>query len=251
MVVPYTGMAGGGFVPPAPQLLKDVQMLIVGYKADRHVIASLLPPGLEPHESGLIQMNMYVCPDAAQTSGFGAFSLTYLTAEIAGHDSYAADGTLPIPGRFWLGYWNSSDRVRNYAREAVGIPALAGTCNWEREGSRLVSTLTVDGKPVIQARAITKEQPVSKLGGHLNYYAHRQFPAPEGGRAVVSELIEVPIPFVAELHTAEVEAIDFRFAEGSVASRLAPLAPLDVPSVLYGRVTFTYSMGRRIRDYLV
>jgi acetoacetate decarboxylase len=246
----YVGMAGGSFVPPAPQLLKGVQMLIVGYRSDRDTIASLLPPGLEPHESSLIQMNMYVCPDAAQTSGFGAFSLTYLTAEIAGHDSYAADGTMAIPGRYWLGYWNSSNRVRSYARESVGIPALDGTCTWGREGSQLVSTLQVGGRPMIRARARTGEDVVGTLGGHLNYYAHRQFPTLEGGRAVISELVEVPIPFVAELQTAEVEAIEFSFPEGSVQSRLAPVAPLQVPSVLYGRVTFTYSMARRVRDYL-
>lgn len=253
MTVPatsYTGMTGGAWAPPAPQLLKDVLMLIVGYKADQHAVRELLPPGLEPHPSGLIQMNMYVCPDPAQTSGFGAFSLTYLTAEIAGHDSTAAEGTIAIPGRYWLGYWNESARVRTYAREAVGIPALPGVCTWERHEGRLVSILTVDGKPVIRTQAAVEDRQLGKLGGHLHYYAHRQFPAPEGGRPVISELIEVPIPFVADLYQADVEAIEFSFPENSVSSRLAPLAPLQAPSVLYGRVTFTYSMGRRIRDYL-
>jgi acetoacetate decarboxylase len=49
---------------------------------------------------------------AEQTSAFGAFSLTYLTGEIDGHDRLAADGALPIPGRFFAYYWNSSPRMR-------------------------------------------------------------------------------------------------------------------------------------------
>jgi hypothetical protein len=246
----YGGMTGGAWAPPTPQLLKDVWMLIVGYKAEGHVLRDLLPPGLEPHPSGLIQMNMYVCPDPAQTSGFGAFSLTYLTVEVAGHDSTAAEGTIAIPGQYWVGYWNESSRVRTYAREAVGIPALPDACAWERTGDRLVSTLTVDGTPVIRTTAVTEDRQVGTLGGHLNYYAHREFPAPEGGRPVISELIEVPIPFVAELYPARVEGIAFSFPEGSVPSRLAPVEPLQAPSVLYGKVTFTYSMGRRIKNYM-
>src|SRR3712207_7645162 len=63
---------------------------------------------------------------AEQTSGFGAFSLTYLTVEIEGHDSLAAEGQMPIPGRFFAYYWNSSPRVLSYAREAAGVPAMYG-----------------------------------------------------------------------------------------------------------------------------
>jgi hypothetical protein len=36
-------------------------MLIVGYRADPEVLRGMLPPGLEPNESGFVQMNMY-CP---------------------------------------------------------------------------------------------------------------------------------------------------------------------------------------------
>jgi acetoacetate decarboxylase len=149
----YQGIAAGAWVPPAPQLLKDVLMLVIGYRADPTVLREVLPPGLEPHESGLVQMNMYECPDPARTSGFGAFSLTYLTVEVAGHDSQAAEGTLCVPGRYWVGYWNSSARVRTFAREQAGIPALPGECTWTVEGDRLVSRLSVDGATVIEATA--------------------------------------------------------------------------------------------------
>ncbi|GEL20429.1 acetoacetate decarboxylase family protein [Pseudonocardia asaccharolytica] len=247
---PYSGMAGGAWTPPAPQLLKDVLMLIVGYRADPDVLAQLLPPGLEPHPSGLIQMNMYECPDPAQTSGFGAFSLTYLTVEIAGHDSQTADGTMSIPGRYWVGYWNSSPRVRTYAREQAGIPALPGECTWTLDGDRLLSRLSVDGTPAIEVTARVGTEEIGVLGGHLNYYTHREIPAPAGGTNAISELLEIPIPFVAHLRNAEVEDVTFRFRESSPFARLAPNSPLEIGGVLHGKVTFTYSMARRVVDYL-
>src|SRR5919197_1318230 len=251
-VLAYTGMpAGKWFIPPPPQLIKDAWMLIVGYKAAPDALRAVLPPGLEPHPNGLVQMNMYDVPDANQTSGFGPYSLTYLTVEVDGHDSLAAGGSMRIPGRYFAYYWNSSDVVRAYAREACGIPALPGTCSWERGGGKLVSILRVDREPVISATATITENYLMTLGGHLNYYAHRQFPLPEGGGAALSELLEFPIPFIAEVYEAKVEDVEFTFPEGDPAAALAPLQPLEVPSVLYGKVTFTYSMARRIRDYLV
>jgi acetoacetate decarboxylase len=235
--------------PPTPQLLKDVWMLIVGYSASLEAIRDVLPQGLEANPAGTIQMNMYVVPDAAQTSGFGAYSLTYLTAEVAGHDSLA--GNLRLPGRYFAYYWNSSNLVRTYAREAVGIPAMPGRCTWVRQGNTLRSTLTVDDKPYIETLAAVSEKSLGTLGGHLNYYSHRQFPTVDGGQAAVSEVIEIPIPFIADLYEAQVESIAFLMSEEShAAARLRPLEPLKVLSVVYGKVTFTYSQGRVIRDLL-
>jgi hypothetical protein len=188
--------------------------------------------------------------EASQTSGFGAFSLTYLTVEVEGHDSLAAEGTMPIPGRFSAFYWNSSARVIAYAREAAGIPALHGVRRAVLEGNQLSSVLSVNGRDVITARASVTDTPAGTLGGHLNYYAHRQIPRVEGGAAALSELIELPLPFVVDLYEATIEDIVFDFPDEHPANALAPVAPLKAPSILYGDVTFTYSMGRLVRDYL-
>ena len=245
----YRGMPPTLWAPPTPQLIRNARMLIVGYEADPEALAEVLPPGLTPHPNNLVQMNMYEVT-AEQTSGFGAFSLTYLTVEVDGHDSLAVEGALPIPGRFFAYYWNSSPRVLAYAREAAGIPAMHGVRGAEVDGGTLTSTLRVDGRDVITARASVTENPAGTLGGHLNYYAHRQIPRPEGGRAALSELIELPLPFVLDSYEASVDDIVFSFPEGHPAGRLAPVAPLSAPSVLWADVTFTYSMGRVIRDYL-
>ncbi|WP_226005605.1 acetoacetate decarboxylase family protein [Natrinema salinisoli] len=248
----YTGMPEGTAVSP-PQLIKNARMLIVGYEADPDVLADALPPGLEPHPNTLVQLNTYRVPSAERTSHLEPYTLTYLTVEVADHDSRAistAQGEMPVPGRFWVGYWTDSPQMRTFTREAGGIPSLAGSCEWDEAGGQLISTLSVDGDPVLEAEATVGDQQIDTLTGHLNYYAHRQFPDPAGGRAQVSELLEFPIPFVSELYEAEVDRIDFEFPEESPFQRFAPVEPLSTPSVLHGTVTFTYPQGRRIRDYL-
>jgi acetoacetate decarboxylase len=237
------------WAPPAPQMIRNARVIIAGYQADPAALAAVLPPGLTPHPSNLVQMNMYDLK-ADQSSGFGDFSLTYLTVEVEGRDSYAAEGTMPIPGRFFAYYWNSSPRMIAYAREAAGIPAQYGVRRGEVSGGRLTSTLELDGRTVITLTAGVTDDHLGVLGGHLNYYAHRQIPRPEGGGAALSELIELPLPFVADLYQATVEDVVFDFPDGHPAAALAPVQPLTVASTFYGDVTFTYSAGRQVLDYL-
>ncbi|MFA9501749.1 acetoacetate decarboxylase family protein [Natrinema sp. H-ect1] len=236
-----------------PQLIKNARMLIVGYEADPEVLEAALPPGLEPHPNGLVQMNMYRVPSAEQTAHLDPYTLTYLTVEVADHDSRAvsdAQGELPVPGRFWVGYWTDSPQLQAYTRESAGIPSLPGSCAWAEDDGELVSTLSVDGEPVIEAEASVGDDQIDTLTGHLHYYAHRQLPDPTGSRAQISELLEFPIPFVSELYEADVDRIDFDFPAESGFQRFAPVDPLSTPSVLHGTVTFTYPQGRRLRDYL-
>lgn len=247
--IPYRGMPPTVWAPEPPQLIRDARMLIIGYQADRQALQEMLPPGLVPHENNAIQMNMYDI-EAGQSSGFGAFSLTYLTIEIEGHDSLAGDGTMAIPGRYFAYYWNSSPRVIAYAREAAGIPAMPGVRTRELDGSKLTSALRIDDTDAITVSANVSDHHAGELGGHLNYYSHRQIPEPFGGYATISQLIELPLPFTVRLFDASVDDISFSLPEGHPAARLAPTKPLNVTSVLYGDVTFTYSMGRVIHDYL-
>jgi acetoacetate decarboxylase len=247
--VPYQGMPPTVWAPQPPQLIHNARMIIVGYEAKREALEEMLPPGLIPHANNTIQMNMYEI-EADQSSGFGGFSLTYLTVEVDGHDSLAGDGAVAIPGRFFAYYWNSSPRVIAYTREGAGIPAMPGLRTGTVEGGVLTSSLHVEGQEVIKLTASVTDDPAGHLGGHLNYYAHRQIPQPFGGFASLSELIELPLPFTVELFEASVDSLEFSFPEGHPAGRLAPVSPLNITSLLYGDVTFTYSMGRVIRDYM-
>jgi hypothetical protein len=246
---PFVNKPPSVWSPPAPQLIKDARVLIIGYRADIEAIQEVLPPGLEAHPNGLVQMNMYQVR-ADQTSGFGAFSLTYLAVEVADHDSYAAEGTMPIPGRYFAYYWNSSARVRSYVRESIGVRAMPGERRTESRDGKLLSILNEDGRDVIRVTASVSEEPAGTLGGHLNYFSHREFARPEGGSPMVSELLEFPLPFVGDLYGAQIEDIAFDFPDGHPAARLAPIAPLETPAIMHADVTFTYSMGRRLKNYL-
>ena len=247
--IPYRGMPPMVWAPQPPQLIHNARMIIVGFEADRTALEEVLPTGLSPHAHNTIQMNMYEI-EADQSSGFGGFSLTYLTVEVDGHDSFAGDGAVAIPGRFFAYYWNSSPRVIAYAREGAGIPAMPGVRTGTVDNGVLTSSLVVEGQEVIKLAASVTDNPAGHLGGHLNYYAHRQIPQPFGGYASLSELIELPLPFTVDLFEASVNSLEFSFPEVHPAGRLAPVSPLNITSLLYGDVTFTYSMGRVIRDYL-
>lgn len=81
----------------APQLVVNSRMIYFGWvPADPDAVAALVPQGLEPAPNRQVFMNQYVVDDAVQTSGFGAYSLTYLGPDLSGVD--APDGVTPAAG---------------------------------------------------------------------------------------------------------------------------------------------------------
>jgi hypothetical protein len=94
----------------APQLITGARMLyLVWIPEDPSAVAALVPKELRPEARRSVFMNQYVVDNAEQTSSaglpgaFGAYSLTYLGADLEGLD--AQPGT---PGRWWTHYFNSS-----------------------------------------------------------------------------------------------------------------------------------------------
>ena len=103
----------------APQLVLHSRMLYTNWiPADPGACARLLPPALHPAPQHGVYMNQYVVDAAEQTTGFGAYSLTYLGVDVAGYPT--PDGV--TPGRFFTHYFNSAEHVRAYAKER-GVPA--------------------------------------------------------------------------------------------------------------------------------
>lgn len=243
-------MHSGSWHPSAPVLLRDVWTLAITYKADPKAIRRWLPPGLEPHPDGRVEMTMYEVPDPRQTSGFGAFDLTYMTIEVAGHDGHMDEGSVPIPGRYWATYWNSSHRVRTFARESVGIPARPGSTSWTRDSKVLTSTLALDGRPAIVLRAEVTDQPAGTAGGLLNYYTRRTIPSLDGGRASIDELVYVPIPFVAETYVASPISLDMDLGSEPQVAALGPTEDIKAATLLFGKLSFTYSQARHVRSFL-
>ena len=98
-------------------------MMFLSYvPAEAGAIDEALPAdlGLTPVESRAVVLVHYVVDRDEQTSGFGAYSLSYICFDVVGHDADAE-----TPGRWFSHYFISSPRVRDYAIER-GIPATDG-----------------------------------------------------------------------------------------------------------------------------
>ncbi|RLP92663.1 hypothetical protein EAD89_08495 [Micromonospora sp. BL4] len=201
--------------------------------ADPEAVAALVPPGLKPAPNRQVFMNQYVVDDAAQTSGFGAYSLTYLGPDLSGVD--APDGV--TPGRWWTHYFNSSPVVRAYAA-ARGVPATVGTTTIEVRGRRLVATTEADGVPVIRTTAR-----VGRTGDAVNQGQLRYFTQVDG------RLVGGNYPFVAApVDPFEVESLEFLEPDHPVYA-LRPAEPLEFVWGFYSpRSSFAYPGGEFVLD---
>jgi hypothetical protein len=215
----------------APQMVLNSRMLYTSWiPADPEACARLLPPALKPAANHAIYMNQYVVDRAEQTTGFGAYSLTYLGLDVA--DNPAPDGV--TPGRFFTQYFNSSEVVRKYARER-GVPATPGRTTLEVEGGVVTATTYVDERPIIRTRAEVGDTADIVLAGHLRYITR-----------VGDRLVSGNYPYVGELVSAfRVTSIEFLDPEHPVYA-LRPASPLQVvagSSVYAPRDSFVYPGG--------
>lgn len=146
-----------------PQLVINSRMLYSSWiPADPKAAAALLPPGVKA--AGPVYMNQYVVDSEEQTTGFGAYSLTYLGLDIAGRT--APDGV--TPSRYMLFYFNSSPVMREYAMDH-GLPAVPGRTDLEFLEGRVVATTSLNEKPVIRSTARAGTDIAMVARGQLQY----------------------------------------------------------------------------------
>ena len=198
---------------PGPQLVTGAWMFIAAYKVDPEVLKSMLPAGLNPHPNNHVVINMYTVPDKNQTSGFGAYTLTYLTIELDGHDSYVMDSDVTYPGRYFVHYYNSSPRMREFTKP-VGIPAQEGMTTTVVENGVLKTKLEIGGQSMIEATAEVGSELGGFGGGHLNYFG---FMEDKG-------VVKYPIPWNGGTVSMANPKITFTAPEGHPLHRLKPLA---------------------------
>ncbi|SCF18796.1 hypothetical protein [Micromonospora chokoriensis] len=218
----------------APQLVVNSRMIYFGWlPADPDAVATLVPDGLTPAPNHQVFMNQYVVDDAGQTSGFGAYSLTYIGPDLSGVD--APDGV--TPGRWWTHYFNSSPVVRAYAT-ARGVPATPGKTTIEVRGHRLIATTEADGVPVIRTTAH-----VGRTGDAVNKGQLRYLTRLDG------RLHSGTYPFVAQpVDPFAVESVEFLEPDHPVYA-LRPADPLTVVWGFYSpRASFAYPGGESLLD---
>ncbi|GAB2443613.1 acetoacetate decarboxylase family protein [Streptosporangium sandarakinum] len=218
----------------APQLVVNSRMIYFGWvPADPDAVAALVPDGLKPMANRQVFMNQYVVDRPEQTSGFGAYSLTYIGPDL--EDAYAPDGV--TPGRWWTHYFNSSEVVREYA-VARGAPATPGRTTIEIDGDTLVATTEADGVPVIRTTARVGRTGTAVNRGQLRYVTE-----------VDGRRISGNYPFVAEpVDPFEVVSLEF-LEPGHPVHALRPADPLQIVWGFYSpRSSFAYPGGESAMD---
>ena len=200
---------------PGPQLVVGADMFIAAFKADPATLKSLLPPGLKPHPNNHVVINMYTVPRADQTSGFGAYTLTYLTIEIDGDDSYVMGAPeVTYPGRYFVHYFNSSPKMRKFAM-AAGIPATVtdAVTTTEVKDGVLTAKLSVGGKTLIESTAKVGKEYGPMGGGHLNYFG-----------LLNGKVVKYPIPWNGMAMAAENAKITLNVPKDHPLAKLKPLS---------------------------
>lgn len=226
---------------PAPQLVTDAWMLYIGFEADPEAVKALLPPGLEPNNNNVV-MNMYTVPDPSQTSGFGAYTLTYVTVELKGHEGYTMGQPAGYAGRYFVFYFNSSELMRDFTKK-VGIPAEEGMTKQTKENGKLTSVLEVGGKPFIVATADVGDELQSVVGGHLNYFGLRKI---QKDGSEVSQVMKYPIPFVSKVVKTENPTLAFKMPTDHPLYRLKPI---KVQWASYMRGSFVYPQPEVLKEW--
>lgn len=184
----------------APQLVINSRMVYSSWiPVDPEGAAKLLPKGLRPAANGAVYMNQYVVDSAEQTSGFGAYSLTYLGLDLG--NVTAPDGV--TPGRFFLHYFNSSEVMREYVLER-GVPATPGSTTLEVHGRDLEAVTSIEGVPVIRTRARAGQRIGVVARGHLTYVTRVGRELIAGNYAYIGELVDpyelLAVEFLAPDH---------------------------------------------------
>ena len=211
----------------APQMVINSRMLYFGWIPENpDALRRVLPPGLRPIDNAQVFMNQYVVDSAEQTSGFGAYSLTYAGLDL---DRTAPDGA--TPSRWWTHYFNSSPDMREYVM-ARGVPATAGKTTIELSGGVIVATTYSGDTPVIRSTA-TIGTPAVTASGQLSYITDI------GGR-----LVDGIYPWIATLVDPwEVTSLEFLDPDSSVYA-LRPRSPLEVTWGFYSpNASFCYPGG--------
>jgi hypothetical protein len=196
-----------------PQMVVNSRMLYTSWMpADPEAAAALLPEG-GPTPAGPVYMNQYVVDRDEQTSGFGAYSLTYLGLDIAG----MMDPGEIIPARYMLFYFNSSEIMREYTIREYDLPAEPGETVLEAGNGTVTATTSLGGTPVIRAEAAASDTIAMTFTGQLTYVRQK------GGRNMAGNF-----PFIGQIADGfELRSVEF-LDPGHPVNALRPADPLQV-----------------------
>jgi hypothetical protein len=217
----------------APQMVINSRMLYFGWiPEDPDAVKSLVPNRFTPNSRGAVFMNQYVVDTDEQTSGFGAYSLTYLGADLEKLD---APGGVN-PGRWWSHYFNSSSTLIKYVLER-GVPATPGRTTVSLNDDTLIATTESNGTPIIRTTAKVGNTIASVARGQLRYITKKTDGSFSSG----------VYPYVSEIVTPwQILALEFLQPSHPVYA-LRPKLPLEITFGFYApRSSFCYPGGEEV-----
>ena len=212
-----------------PQLITNARMLYFCWvPADPEASAALLPTGLTPAEDKAIYINQYCVDTDAQTSHFGAYSLTYMGLDL---DGLNVDGD--TPGRFWTHYFNSNPGMTAYAAER-GIPAEAGKTELAIKNDVLTATTAAgDGTLLFRTKARVSDAIAESVRGHLRYITQSGGGLESGRYAYVGDIVA----------GFKIQSLEF-LAPNHPTYALRPADPLEITFGFYSPASsFCYPGG--------
>jgi hypothetical protein len=197
----------------APQMVINSRMLYTSWMpADPEAAAALLPAG-GPTPAGPVYMNQYMVDRDEQTSGLGAYSLTYLGLDIAG----MMDPEGVTPARYMLFYLNSNARMREFVIREYDLPAVPASTVVDVAGGGVSATTSLDGAPIIRTEAAIGSGSAMIARGMLTYVRQKE------GRFMAGNF-----PYIADIADGfEVRSIEF-LDPSHPAYALRPAEPLQV-----------------------
>ncbi|MGI9538578.1 MAG: hypothetical protein ACR2N6_00340 [Miltoncostaeaceae bacterium] len=200
----------------APQMVINSQMLYTSWTpADPAAAAALLPDGVPM--AGPVYMNQYVVKTDDQTSGFGAYSLTYLGLDIEG----MMDPEGVLPGRYMLFYFNSNEVMREYTIREYDLPAEPGETALDIDEYSVAATTTVGGSDLIRTEAAIGSGIAMVARGQLTYVREK------GGKFMAGNF-----PYIADMADGfEVRSVDFR-DQSHPCWALRPAEPLQIETAV-------------------
>ena len=212
-----------------PQLITNARMLYFSWvPADPAACAALLPTGLTPAQDKAIYINQYCVDTEAQTSHFGAYTLTYMGLNLDGLDIDAE-----TPGRFWTHYFNSNPGMRSYAAQR-GIPAETGKTELDIAGGILTAnTYLGDGTLLFRTKVRLSEKIGESVRGHLRYITELNGAMESGRYAYAGNIVD----------EFKVESLEF-LAPDHPSYALRPADPLEITFGFYSPASsFCYPGG--------
>ncbi|MBI3942278.1 MAG: acetoacetate decarboxylase family protein [Chloroflexi bacterium] len=225
------------YIPPLPTFYKNVNTIMVFFRADPARLRAYLPEPLEPAADGLCMafgLNVLFC------SSYGPFheAGVQIKVDFRGQPAFFVSHL----------YLDNVPAICS-GRERWGAPKEYAQVTWETHQNLVVCSTVKDGVTIMTMTTDLGEpaQP-EELPPLLPSYRLKVIPKADGPGAAIKQLVTAaPVDVVVHLRHRCTGTVAFG---GSANSDLRPLAPIEEVGASYQIASLTETYGKIVYDYL-